>query len=1265
MSLNKKISLSIIVVVFTSLLASSVINLLFFHSGYSEALLSGSLDLAKNINAMVGESLKQGLSLRNLSGMNKRLSQIVELNPHIEYAEIVDLQGVAVYHSNPDQIGTQRMDDHRYDEVSVPILDTQQQPLGAINLGFHAKVLKAKLQHVLIQQCINFLMAFLIIALGLKKLLSQLVSQPLRALSRYAKHLTAGDFQAKASCYGSREFRDLSVALQQFAITVDRQIQTSQQTRHELEALVSLRTEELARVNQKLIAHNAILKQTVTSLRISERALSESEAKFRHLFESSSDTVLLLTPEEILDCNQAALTLFGCSDSKQLCGKHPADLSPLTQANGINSHTLADQLIDKTLTQGPQLFEWTHVRVDNNQPFICETMLTSVVLQGEAVLLAQIRDISARKHEEKRERQRQDVLERLIRGEKLSCILESIVRIVEQEHPGVLCSILLLDEISKRWLIGAAPNLPQHYQTLINGIEIGPDDAFSLLGQRQIIEDIHHHPEWAQCIDTDADWHFNACWLEPILGLQNKLLGNLMLYHPQSASPSAADLEWMQRIAHECAIVIERSRTASQQQLAATVFDNSYEGIMITDANDCIIDVNPAYSRITGYQRTEVLGLSPAMLQSERTSPECQAKMQQALKQEGFWRGEIWNQRKNGETFPQMLAIAAVPDEEGQVKNYVSVFSDISLLKAHEEELNRIANYDSLTGLPNRRLLRDRLKQAMAQAQRHGKLLAVCYLDLDGFKPINDCYGHETGDRLLVILSQRLQSNLRGNDTLARLGGDEFVLLIGELNAAEECDYALSRTLQELSQPYDLGDAVVTVSASIGVTLYPLDDADGDTLLRQADHAMYRAKQLGKNRYQLFDPQRDRDLKNRRDQVQAMLSALHNDEFVLYYQPKVNLMNGTLIGVEALIRWQHPQRGLLTPAQFIDLFNGSELESELGHWVLDRTLRQIAEWQQRDLSLKVSVNISALHLLSPNFVESLQDLLSAHPGLNPKQLELEVLETAAMDDMQRAVDVMNRCKALGVYFALDDFGTGYSSLAYFRRLPVDMLKIDQGFVRDMLVDQEDFTIVESVVQLAQAFNRPVIAEGVETLEHAAKLIQLGCILGQGYGIARPMPANDLDDWSRNWQQQAAWRTFEHPSLPIKDLPLAVAAQNHKCWIEQLQHYLQAPDQYQLPPLSSHQCSFGHWCQGSGRLHYGDWREFQDIDLIHERIHQLAAEAVETLNLGDQSSLPELQAELNELREQLLSLLQTLSKKVTNLHSGATDDPMTQSTSPLA
>ena len=611
----------------------------------------------------------------------------------------------------------------------------------------------------------------------------------------------------------------------------------------------------------------------------------------------------------------------------------------------------------------------------------------------------------------------------------------------------------------------------------------------------------------------------------------------LTLARPKLAKPDEFDsvLDGFTRMQSNLATTMDmleqdigrRERAEDQLKLSASVFYHSHEGVMITDAEARILDVNPAFTRITGYTREETIGLNPRVLNSGLHDVAWFARMWRSLKLDGHWRGEVWNRRKNGEIFPELQDISAVYDDHGEVRHYVAVFSDISQQKAHEAELARIANYDLLTGLPNRRLLTDRLSQAMARAQRDGKLLAVAYLDLDGFKPINDANGHAVGDLLLVEIGQRLKHVLRGDDTLARLGGDEFVLLLGDLDNPQACIASLERALEAVRAPASLHGKVLNISASIGATLYPADAGDGDNLLRHADQAMYAAKQAGKNRYYLFDPERDREMEGHRAHLRRLGDALSANEFLFYYQPKVNLLTGEMVGVETLIRWQHPERGLLLPEEFLSHFNDHPLEVRLGEHVLETALLQIEAWQREGLNVVTSVNISANHLLHSNFVPQLADILARHPNVAPRQLELEVLESAAMNDLGRAIDVMTRCKLLGVHFALDDFGTGYSSLAYFRRLPVDVLKIDQSFVRDMLQDDEDLAIVESVVRLAQVFGRATIAEGVETLEHAARLIDLGCSIAQGHGIAMPMPANQLLVWLEQWRSQAIWKQTSH------------------------------------------------------------------------------------------------------------------------------------------
>ncbi|WP_367849700.1 EAL domain-containing protein [Rhodoferax sp. WC2427] len=559
------------------------------------------------------------------------------------------------------------------------------------------------------------------------------------------------------------------------------------------------------------------------------------------------------------------------------------------------------------------------------------------------------------------------------------------------------------------------------------------------------------------------------------------------------------------------------------QRAASTVFESSYEGLMMVRADGLITKVNPAFVRITGYAAEEVIGKSPRILASGRQGVDFYRAMWAAIATQDYWQGEIWNRRKGGEVYAELLAISVVRDSAGAVEHYVGVFSDISRLKSHEAELDRIAHYDPLTGVPNRRLLADRLAQAIARTSRSELSLAVCYLDLDSFKQVNDRYGHSGGDQLLVGVTEHLKKILRAEDTLARLGGDEFVLLLADIASPEECSIVLERVLAAVRTPVQIDGQAVSVSASIGVSLYPQDRSDADTVLRHADQAMYLAKNAGRNGFHLFDPESDRKAQQHRVYVDRVRLALKQDELVLFYQPKVDLRDGRLIGVEALVRWQHPEQGLLPPSAFLPHIQGSNLDAVLGDWVIRTALAQAARWWDEGLQLEMGVNISASHLVQPDFGEKLAAALAAQPRLPPGTLELEVLETAAFEDINAAGAILRQCQTLGVRVALDDFGTGYSSLTYLRKLPVDTLKIDQSFVRDMLTDADDRGIVESVIRLASAFNRAVIAEGVETLEIGAALLGMGCHQVQGYGVARPMPASALADWVRQWHQEGRWR----------------------------------------------------------------------------------------------------------------------------------------------
>jgi diguanylate cyclase (GGDEF)-like protein/PAS domain S-box-containing protein len=563
--------------------------------------------------------------------------------------------------------------------------------------------------------------------------------------------------------------------------------------------------------------------------------------------------------------------------------------------------------------------------------------------------------------------------------------------------------------------------------------------------------------------------------------------------------------------------ITERKQYEEQLRLGASVFANSQEGILISDADNRIIDVNPAFTRLTGYSREEVLGQNPRMMSSGKQSNEFYADMWKSINNSGEWRGEIWNKRKSGEELAELLSIVAVKDAAGELQHYVGAFSDITMLKQHEADLDRIAHYDVLTSVPNRRLLDDRMEQAIARARRHNNNFAVCYLDLDGFKPINDQFGHEAGDQVLVEIAHRLQMVSRSDDTVARLGGDEFVLLWNDIGDEADCIQALERVLEKVAEPIKVKGEPMEVSASIGVTLYPEDDVDADSLLRHADHAMYSAKQLGKNRYQMFDARLERQITARVDFLDKVAYALEEGQFELYYQPKVDCVSGEVAGAEALIRWNDPILGLVGPREFLPLIENDNLALRVDLWVIEHKIHKARIWDGMGITMPISVNVFPRHLKYRTFAEDLRRAIGENwPQIPENRLQMEIVESSALEDLDLIEGVIKECLQLGVRFSLDDFGTGYSSLVYLRRLSITELKIDQSFVRDMLEDPGDQAIVISVIGLGQAFGLQVVAEGVETTQHVRYLLDLGCSVVQGFALGRPMPTNEFETWHENF-----------------------------------------------------------------------------------------------------------------------------------------------------
>jgi len=564
---------------------------------------------------------------------------------------------------------------------------------------------------------------------------------------------------------------------------------------------------------------------------------------------------------------------------------------------------------------------------------------------------------------------------------------------------------------------------------------------------------------------------------------------------------------------------LESQRNQSQQslQLMSKVFSEAQEGIFLTDVDGIVLDVNLAYLCMAGYSRKECVGKYAMVLNSDECDSDFYTAFWATIKAEGRWRGEIWNRNKSGELFASILNFSAVNDDHGNLLCYLGMLTDITQLKMHQQKIEDLAFHDALTSLPNRSLLADRMKQALARVERKKNLLAVICLDLDGFKAVNDSYGHGAGDSLLIEVAQRLLSCVRSGDTVARLGGDEFAILLCELDSREHCEVTLQRILKALMSPYNVcREQITSISGSLGFTLFPYDHADPDTLLRHADHAMYIAKQSGKNRVHYFDIGEGKRIQANSLAITRIDNALKNREMCLYVQPKLNLKTGKVVGAETLIRWRHPIRGIISPMEFLPLIEDNDLSVGIGEWVIQQALHLIESWRHQGLDLALSINICARQIRQAKFYERLAAIIAEFPNFPHGQLELEIVESTALDDLQQTSVLIAKCKGLGVNFALDDFGTGYSALTYLKRLAVATLKIDQSVVRDLLDDENNVAIVRGVIGLAKAFNMEIVAEGVENWQQAKCLLDLGCEVVQGYAIARPMPAEEFKTWTEEF-----------------------------------------------------------------------------------------------------------------------------------------------------
>ena len=555
--------------------------------------------------------------------------------------------------------------------------------------------------------------------------------------------------------------------------------------------------------------------------------------------------------------------------------------------------------------------------------------------------------------------------------------------------------------------------------------------------------------------------------------------------------------------------ITERKKTVEQLRLFARVFDTINEGVMVTDSNNNIVLVNPAFSTITGYSAAEAIGKNPRMLHSGLTSKAFYKKMWQCIHQAGRWQGEITDRRKNGESYIEWLSISTMKDERGELSHHIAVISDISERKAAEEHMAYMAQHDFLTDLPNRMLLHDRLTQAIAHAEREQRKVAVMFLDLDRFKIINDTLGHLIGDKLLKIVADRIGNVARASDTVSRLGGDEFAIMLTHITDANDIATIAVKLLAAIAGPCVIDGNEIEVTTSIGISVFPEDGNDSESLIAHADAAMYQAKGSGRNNYQFFTHEMNQRTLERMAIKNKLSHALERNELFLCYQPQVDLQSNRIIGAEALVRWHHPLHGNVMPVQFISVAEENGLIPPIGEWVLREACRQNQEWRKLGLmEITMAVNLSVVQFRQKNLGEVIKNILH-ESALAPSGLEIEITESILMQDAEAAILLLEDIKTMGLKLSVDDFGTGYSSLSYLKRLPIDKFKIDQSFVRDLATDTDDAVIVSAIISMAHSLGLKVIAEGVETAEQLAFLKQQGCDEIQGYYFSQPVSAGEF------------------------------------------------------------------------------------------------------------------------------------------------------------
>jgi diguanylate cyclase (GGDEF)-like protein/PAS domain S-box-containing protein len=798
--------------------------------------------------------------------------------------------------------------------------------------------------------------------------------------------------------------------------------------------------------------------------------LRESEARYREMFEANKAVELLIDPEDgrIVDANQAAVNYYGYR-------REELQRMTISDINTLDPEEVAAEMARaRSEKRSHFLFKHRHATGEIRD---VEVHSGPIQVGGRQLLYSIVHDVTARMESERALRESEARYHTIIdtTGEGYWLVALSTMRIVDVNE--ALCRIL---GYPREALIGKTPFdfVDEENRRIFEQQAARVHDS----QQRSYEITLRHKDGHGVSVQVNAT---------------NMPNGDEA---PEQAFAFITDIS-------------ERKRIEEQLRIAATFFETTSEAITVTDSHNRIVAVNPAFSYITGYSEKEVLGKDPGLLSSNRHSAAFYRNMWHTLQRMGRWQGEIWNRRKNGEVFPEWLSIVGIKDGQGETTQYMAVFSDITKRKQDEQKIWRQANYDALTGLPNRNLFKDRLDRAMHAAHREGTRLALMFIDLDRFKWVNDTLGHATGDRLLQEAANRLRRCVRETDTVARLGGDEFTVILGEVREGTEVERIAEKLLHRLAAPFELDGKEAFVSGSIGITLFPGDADNMEQLLRNADAAMYLAKQSGRNTFHYFTQQMNEEAQRRLQLESDLRRVLERDELLLHYQPIID-GSGRVAGAEALLRWQHPELGLIPPDEFIPLAEEIGVIVEMEQWVMRQACHDARAFQlQSGASLFVSVNVSSMQCKSDRCRMVLGEILQ-QSGLPAECLKLEITERVMMENTEHVIALLSTIRSMGVRLAVDDFGTGYSSLSYLKQFPVDVLKIDRAFIDGLPTDKDDVALVEAIVAMAHSLELQVVAEGVESADQLAFLSSLGCDMIQGYYFSKPLPFEAFEAYLR-------------------------------------------------------------------------------------------------------------------------------------------------------